>query len=121
MSLNVASLKSRARGCLLAAACGDALGGPLEFMGPLEIERTHGEVRDHRRRVAFAPTRRDHRRHVHDARPGAQPCRERHARPHDVAQRWVRWMQSGPSDIGGTVSQALELIQDGTPWERRAR
>ena len=118
MSLNVASLKSRARGCLLAAACGDALGGPLEFMGPLEIERTHGEVRDFIGGGWLS------------LRPGevtddtfmmldlARSLVENGMLdPHDVAQRWVRWMQSGPSDIGGTVSQALELIQDGTPWD----
>lgn len=45
------SSRERARGCLLAGACGDALGAPVEFMGVAEIRSRFGPagIRD------FAP------------------------------------------------------------------
>ena len=39
------TLKERVEGCLLAGACGDALGAPVEFMRLPEIQHTYGRRR----------------------------------------------------------------------------
>lgn len=112
------TLRSRARGCLLALACGDALGGPLEFMGPEEIRRKHGQVRDliGGGWLSLRPgeTTDDTAMALDLARSLVELGR---VDPEDVARRWVAWMRSGPKDIGGTVGEALRLIQYGTPWD----
>ncbi len=110
-------LRSRARGCLLALACGDALGGPLEFMGPMEIGSRYGTVRDFVGGgwLSLRPgeTTDDTAMALELARSLVETGR---VDPADVARRWVEWMESGPKDVGTTVREALELIRDGTPW-----
>ena len=41
--------------------------------------------------------------------------------PADVAARFVRWMESGPPDIGETTSRALTNVQQGTRWDEGGR
>ena len=112
------ALRDRARGCLLGLACGDALGGPLEFMDEREIQRVHGTVRDFIGGgwLSLRPgeTTDDTAMALDLARSLAVSGR---VDPVDIASRWVRWMQSNPKDIGGTTREALGYIADGAPWE----
>ncbi len=118
MTISHTTLRSRARGCLLGLACGDALGGPLEFMGTREVLRTHGEVRDFIGGgwLSLRPgeTTDDTAMTLDLARSLAELG---YVDPEDVAQRWVRWMESDPKDIGNATSEALRYIAEGTPWE----
>lgn len=36
----------------------------------------------------------------------------------DIAKRFVKWMKSGPPDIGGTTRATLAAVARGTPWQR---
>lgn len=95
-------LRDRARGVMVGAAAGDALGMPLEF-GP--------------------PRRGDYR--VAEMRPGRLPAgtftddtemglalatslaEGRGFRAEDVARRWIAWMEADPPDIGGQTQAML--------------
>ncbi len=111
-------LVAKARGCLLALACGDALGGPIEFMGRAEITARHGRVTDFIGGGVFAlrpgETTDDTAMTLDLARSLAELGR---VDPEDIARRWVAWMRTGPKDIGTTTSEALGLIEDGTSWQ----
>lgn len=115
---NNLSLTKRARGCLLGLACGDALGGPVEFMEPEDIRRKHGVVRDFIGGgwLSLRPgeTTDDTAMALGLARSLVDLGR---LDEQDIANRWVAWMSSDPKDIGNTIREALMLIADGTPWD----
>lgn len=113
------SLADRYAGCLLGLACGDALGGPVEFVSRQEIAETFpaglrdfvgggwqslrpGEVTDDTA-MALDLARSLVETGILDL--------------DDIARRWVAWNQSGPKDIGNTTRVALDLIAAGTPWD----
>lgn len=112
------ALESRGRGCLLALACGDALGGPLEFMGAGDIKRTHGRVIDFISGgwLSLRPgeTTDDTAMALDLARSLVEMGR---VEPGDVARRWVAWLETDPKDIGNTTREALIYLRDGTPWD----
>lgn len=118
MTSQQSTLQSRARGVLLGLASGDALGGPLEFMGAREIQRTHGEVRDFIGGgwLSLRPgeTTDDTAMALDLARSLVELG---HVASEDVARRWVQWMQSKPKDIGGATREALQYIAEGVSWE----
>ena len=114
-------LIERYRGCLLGLACGDALGAPIEFMGPNQFD----PVTDFRGGGVF----------------GVQPgqwtddtsmalcladslIRCRGFDPADQMQRYVRWYREGYLssvgacfDIGSTTREALERFRtEGEPY-----
>jgi ADP-ribosyl-[dinitrogen reductase] hydrolase len=112
-------LTGRYRGCLLALACGDALGGPVEFGSRADIAAEHPDgVRDF---IGGGPWRLAPGEVTDDtqmtlalarslARGGAYDM-------NDVAKQFVAWMRSGPKDIGNQTHAALALINDGMSWE----
>jgi ADP-ribosyl-[dinitrogen reductase] hydrolase len=114
-------LIERYRGCLLGLACGDALGAPIEFMGPNQFD----PVTDFRGGGIF----------------GVQPgqwtddtsmalcladslIRCKGFDPADQMQRYLRWYQEGYLssvgacfDIGSTTREALERFREhGEPY-----
>lgn len=116
------SITSRARGCLLGLACGDALGGPLEFMGRTEIAHEYGTVADFVGGGWLS------------LRPGettddtqmmvalAQSIIEQHGvDENDIAARWVEWLRSEPKDVGNATADALRLIGEGATWRDAGR
>ncbi|ACZ41260.1 ADP-ribosyl-(dinitrogen reductase) hydrolase [Thermobaculum terrenum ATCC BAA-798] len=118
MSTDQGDLKllSKARGTLIAAACGDALGGPLELMGKNEIRRNLGQVRDFIGGgwLSLSPgeVTDDTQMMLEVARSIATLGR---VDPQDITTRLVEWMNSNPKDIDHTVFESLSLIRDGTP------
>jgi ADP-ribosyl-[dinitrogen reductase] hydrolase len=114
----VTSLTSRFRGCLLGLACGDALGGPVEFKSREEIAQLYpsglrdlvgggwlrlapGEITDDtqltlaiaRSLAAGGPLDMD-----------------------DVAARFLEWHRGSPKDQGLLTAAALNLLNEGIPW-----
>jgi ADP-ribosyl-[dinitrogen reductase] hydrolase len=111
-------LADRYRGCLLGLACGDALGGPVEFVAREELDRRYpdglrsfigggwlhllpGEITDDTQ-MTLALARSLAERDELDMK--------------DVATRFVDWLDSKPKDIGGTTRASLQLVADGVPW-----
>jgi len=99
----------RAQGCLLGQLAGDALGAQVEFMGAAEIARRHpGGLRElcdggTWNTLAGQPTD-DSEMALALARclveVGAFDAGA-------VRQAYVRWLESGPFDVGGTVNCGL--------------
>jgi ADP-ribosyl-[dinitrogen reductase] hydrolase len=118
----------RARGALVGLACGDALGRPVEFMPPADIEREHGTVTEmlgHGTHNQPAGTVTDDTEMMLCI---ARSLTYREAfEPEDVARRYVEWLASGPFDVGLMTRDAIrELERDAPPdvagkrmWERR--
>ncbi len=114
--------RERAVGALLGLACGDALGRPVEFNSPAEIERKHGRITD---MLGHG---------THGQPPGtitddtemalciARSLADRKQfDPEDIAARFVNWYDSGPFDIGLMTADALRKIKSGISWEDAGR
>jgi ADP-ribosyl-[dinitrogen reductase] hydrolase len=116
----VIDLRSRYRGCLLGLACGDALGGPVEFKSRTEIERAHpgglrefigggwlslapGEVTDDTQMtIALAC-----------GLTGGGPLAME-----DVAAEFLTWFRSQPKDVGNTTADAIRNLGRGMSWQQ---
>jgi len=108
----------RILGSFLGLICGDALGGPVEFMSANDIKRCYGVLKD---MVGGG---------CHFLEPGeytddsamAIATAESLAEvgdwsPEDVAKRFIQWMDSMPKDMGGTTTRALMMIKYGASWQ----
>jgi ADP-ribosyl-[dinitrogen reductase] hydrolase len=113
------ALADRYRGCLLGLACGDALGGPVEFKHRDEIARTYpaglrdfvgggwldlesGEITDDTQLTLALARALDERGLDMDA----------------FAEGLLAWLRSRPKDIGNTTRAALEALAAGAPLRR---
>lgn len=112
------AVEDRAKGVLLGLACGDALGRPVEFASPEQIQREHGRVSemlgDGTHRQPAGTITDDTEMALCIARSLVEQGR---FDPADVGERFVAWYESGPFDIGGMTRRALSRIQDGESWE----
>lgn len=109
----------RYRGCLFGLACGDALGGPVEFdtrtqmddrfpdglrefIGGGWLNLAPGEITD-------------------DTQMALDVARSLVAHPdgnmEDLAARFLAWRNSEPKDIGNTTRDALDRLARGVPWD----
>ena len=110
------SLEDRYAGTLLGLACGDALGGPLEFLARDEISArfpsgvtefigggwlhlTPGEVTDDTQQALIL----------------AGALTEIGLDLDRLAEGLLAWLRSNPKDIGNTTRVALEALAAGTP------
>ena len=119
---------SRAVGCLLGLACGDALGRPVEFQSSTGIADQYGRVDQmygngtHGQPAGTVTDDTDLALAL--ARSLADTGGFDAA---DVADRYVAWYESGPFDVGAATADALRELRDGadpaeagrTVWERR--
>lgn len=112
----------RARGVLLGLACGDALGRPLEFMSPAQIEHEYGTVREmlgHGTHGQPAGTVTDD---TELALCIARSLAERGGFDgNDIADRFSEWYESDPFDIGLMTADALREYGRGTAWRDAGR
>jgi ADP-ribosyl-[dinitrogen reductase] hydrolase len=112
----------RAAGVLLALACGDALGRPVEGLSAGAIESRYGRLVD---MVGDG---------VHHQPPGTLTddtdlalCLARSLvdrgdfAPTDVAERFVAWYEAGPIGMGRMTADAVRNLQDGLPWDEAGR
>lgn len=112
------AFEDRAKGVLLGLACGDALGRPVEFASPEQIQREHGRVSE----MLGEGTHRQPAGTITDDTEMAlciarSLVEQGQFDPADVGERFVAWYESGPFDIGGMTRRALSRIQDGESWE----
>lgn len=117
------SLEDRYRGCLVGLACGDALGGPVEFVSREEMDRRYpdglrefigggwldlapGEITD-------------------DTQMALEVARSLCAHPEaditDLVDRFLKWQASDPKDIGNTTRDALDRLAAGVPWDEAGK
>jgi len=113
------SIQVRAAGCLVGLACGDALGGPVEFRSPSDIAEAFpdglkdfvgggwlslapGEVTDDTQMTLALARALDH----------DDPTMEM------VGTEFLKWFRTQPKDIGNTTRAALERLAAGLPWHR---
>lgn len=101
-------LKDKIAGALYGVAIGDALGAPLEFMSAEQIEQQHGRVTE---MIGGGWL---------NVQPGettddtamtlavAEGIMENPDNPIPaIGERFIRWAESGPKDIGGTCRCAI--------------
>ena len=112
-------LQDRYRGVLLGLACGDALGGPIEFMSREDIAAQYpgglrefvgggwlslepGEITDDTQMtLALTNSLAEHPSLNMD----------------DVVTRFLAWSAGKPKDIGLTTRAALNALEAGAPWD----
>ena len=109
----------RAEGCLLGLACGDALGGAVEFTDRASLDRRfpHGI----REIMGGGPHRLAIGEYTDDTSMAlaiARACTADGIDLDEVARNFVAWYRSGPKDIGIATANALRLIADGVPWQQ---
>lgn len=110
-----AALLSRARGCAVGAAVGDALGMPLEFR---PRRPSHDLVRE------MLPGRVPAGSFTDDTEMAIALAESLDARrpldPDDLARRFAAWLQRNPPDVGIHTSQVLGRVARGVPWREAA-
>ena len=113
----------RFQGCLVGLAVGDALGGPLEFMGAGEIVAQYGGPV--RQMVGGGWLRLRPGEYTDDTQMTlciAESIVEKGAFDmDDVARRFVAWYDSQPKDIGNITRLALAELKRGVPWQEAGR
>ncbi|GAA0452471.1 hypothetical protein GCM10008985_05170 [Halococcus dombrowskii] len=107
----------RAEGVLLGLACGDALGRPVEFRSPAQIDAKYGELSEmigngtHSKPAGTVTDDTDQALCI------AQSLAERgQFDPEDIAQRFVAWYNNGPFDVGLMTADALRRIGKDISW-----
>jgi ADP-ribosyl-[dinitrogen reductase] hydrolase len=112
------TIESKAKGCLLGLACGDALGRPVEFRSRAQIEREYGRLTE----MVGGGTHGKPAGTVTDdtdlALCIARSLVERDGfDPEDVGDRFVAWLDSGPFDVGLMTADAIRNLKRGVPWD----
>jgi len=110
-----AALLSRARGCAVGAAVGDALGMPLEFKPP---RLAHDLLRE------MIPGRLPAGSFTDDTEMAlalAESLLERGSLdPDDLAGRFAAWLERHPPDVGAHTRRVLSRVARGVPWREAA-
>lgn len=117
------SLIEKFKGCVLGLACGDALGGPLEFLESSEIRAKYGQVRD---MVGGGRLRLQPGEYTDDTEMtlcvlnsivenGGEVSHD------DVAHRFVEWYLARPRHIGNLTTLAIRQLVNGVPWYEAGR
>jgi ADP-ribosyl-[dinitrogen reductase] hydrolase len=114
------TVRDRYRGCLLGLACGDALGGPVEFKSRDWIaEHYPGGVRDF---VGGGWLRLEPGEITDDTQLTLAVARSlAKSGPldmGDIAANFLEWHYSRPKDQGNLTRAALELLDKGMDWTK---
>ncbi len=111
-------LQDRATGCLLGLACGDALGGAVEFRDRSDLDRMYPEgIRDILGGGPHQLARGEYTDDTAMALALARGCNGAGIDLDLVAANFVAWFRSEPKDIGIATAQALRSIDQGVPWQ----
>lgn len=100
--------RNRIKGALYGVAIGDALGGPLEFMSKEQIKRKHGTVTEMIGGgwLNLAPGEvTDDTQMTVAVIDGILQNPEKPIEA--IGRNFIQWYKSGPKDIGGTCSRAI--------------
>ncbi len=116
-------LQDRYHGVLLGLACGDALGGPVEFKSRDEVAELHpGGLRDF---VGGGWLSLDPGEITDDTQMTLAIARSLAETGtldmNDIARRFLDWYESDPKDIGLTTRAALVALKKGVSWEESGK
>lgn len=101
-------LKDRIAGALYGVAIGDALGAPLEFMSAKQIARKHGHVTEMIGGGWLGVQPGETTDDTAMTLAVAEGIMENPDNPIPaIGERFIRWAESGPKDIGGTCRCAI--------------
>ena len=107
----------RAEGVLLGLACGDALGRPVEFHSPEQIDAKHGELSE---MIGNGTHGKPAGTITDDTDQALCIARslDKHGQfdPADIAERFVAWYNDGPFDVGLMTADALRRLDEGVSW-----
>jgi len=110
------------RGCLVGVAVGDALGAPVEGMGPGEIERRYGRVTElfggGWLGLGLGEWTDDTAMMLCIARSIVEKGR---FDPEDVSLKFLGWFEAGALGIGRTTYVALDALRRGATWQDAGR
>lgn len=110
-------LADRAVGCLLGLACGDALGGAVEFRTRPDLARMFpGGVREITGGGPHGLEPGEITDDTHMALAIARACTADGIDLDAVVRNFLDWYRSGPKDIGIATSRALSLLDSGVSW-----
>lgn len=113
----MASLRERYVGSMLGLACGDALGGAVEFSPRAAIERSHpGGVLEITGGGPHALRTGEVTDDTAMAMAIARACTSDGMDLEQVVDNFLTWYGSNPKDIGITTSRALAKLDAGVPW-----
>ncbi|WP_337958945.1 ADP-ribosylglycohydrolase family protein [Halococcus sp. PRR34] len=110
--------QDRAEGALLGLACGDALGRPVEFHSPKQIDAEYGEITEmvgngtHGKPAGTITDDTDQALCI-----ARSLAKQGQFDPADIAERFVAWYNDGPFDVGVMTADALRRIDKGVSWE----
>lgn len=114
-------LEDRATGCLLGLACGDALGGAVEFRSRADVARSFpGGVREITGGGLHHLEPREITDDTHMALAIAGACTAEGINLDGVVRNFLAWYRSGPKDIRNATRRALPLLDQGVPWTEAA-
>ncbi len=112
------TLRDRYQGCLLGLACGDALGGPVEFKSRQWIAEHYPEGL--REFVGGGWLSLEPGEITDDTQLTLTIARSLAVGGpldmNDVTSRFLEWHHSRPKDQGNLTRAALELLDQGRPW-----
>lgn len=112
----------QAEGILIGLACGDALGRPVEFKSPPEIESKYGRLTEMVGNGTWGQPAGTITDDTEQALCIARSLNERSEfDPSDIAERFVRWYDTGPFDIGNMTRRSLQKLKQGQTWEKAGR
>ena len=106
------NLLNRARGCVVGAVVGDALGMPLEGCAARAADRLVRDMADGR---LAAGTFTDDTEMALAMAESLLYCKC--LDPDDVARRFVSWYQNSPNDVGFHTATVLSHIASGESWK----
>lgn len=112
------TLESRYQGTLIGLACGDALGGSVEFRSRADIAREFPN--GVRKILGGGPHQLDIGEVTDDTAMAlaiARACNAEGIDIEQVAQNFLAWFRSGPKDIGYSTRAALEYLASGLAWD----
>lgn len=108
----------RAEGVLLGLACGDALGRPVEFRSPDQIDAAHGRLSEMVGDGTWGQPPGTITDDTEQALCIARSIADRgEFDPADVADRFVAWYETGPFDIGNMTRRSLRALRGGQSWD----
>jgi ADP-ribosyl-[dinitrogen reductase] hydrolase len=105
-------LRERIAGVAVGAAIGDALGMPLEFGPPRPADQLVREMLPGRIPAGTFTDDTEMALALAESLLTYRPLN-----PKDLAQRFVTWIESHPSDVGIHTASVLRRITSGEPWE----
>lgn len=112
-------LEDRYLGCLVGLACGDALGGPVEFISREQLDHRYPDGL--RTFIGGGWLELEPGEITDDTQMALDVARSLCAYPDgnmdDLSGRFLAWRNAHPKDIGNTTRDALDRLAAGAAWD----